>query len=154
MRSIRRETSPPMQRMRRRRGQDGAAYEARTRDIVVRVFPAYAAEESSPEQGLYLWSYTVEIENHGDEPLTLVSRKWIITDAMNRVETVEGAGVVGEQPRLEPREAFRYASGCPLGTPSGAMRGSYQMTADDGRSFDVEIPEFSLHLPGAAKTLN
>ena len=143
-----------MQRMRRRRGQDGAAYEARTRDIVVRVFPVYAAEESSPDQGLYLWSYTVEIENHGGETVTLISRRWSITDGFNRVNDVEGSGVVGEQPELKPREAFRYVSNCPLPTPSGAMKGSYQMVTDQGDLFEVEIPEFSLHLPGAAAKLN
>lgn len=143
-----------MQRMRRRRGQDGAAYEARTRDIVVRVFPVYAAEESSPDQGLYLWSYTVEIENHGVETVTLISRRWSITDGFNRVNDVEGSGVVGEQPELKPREAFRYVSNCPLPTPSGAMKGSYQMVTDEGELFEAEIPEFSLHLPGAAAKLN
>lgn len=143
-----------MQRMRRRRGQDGGAYEARTRDIVVRVFPVYAAEESSPDQGLYLWSYTVEIENHGAETVTLVARRWSIIDAFNRVNDVEGSGVVGEQPELRPREAFRYVSNCPLPTPSGAMKGSYQMVTDQGEMFEVEIPEFSLHLPGAAAKLN
>lgn len=143
-----------MQRMRRRRGHDAASYEARTRDILVRVFPIYAAEESSPEEGLYLWSYTVEIENHGVETVTLVSRRWVITDALNRVNEVEGSGVVGEQPELRPREAFRYVSNCPLATPSGAMRGSYQMVTEDGELFEVEIPEFSLHLPGASRKLN
>jgi ApaG protein len=143
-----------MQRMRRRRGQDGAAYEARTRDIVVRVFATYAAEESSPDQGLYLWSYTVEIENHGTETVTLISRRWSITDGFNRVNDVEGSGVVGEQPELKPREAFRYISNCPLPTPSGAMKGSYQMVTDQGEVFEAEIPEFSLHLPGAAAKLN
>jgi ApaG protein len=143
-----------MQRMRRRRGQDTATYEARTRDIVVRVYPVYAAEESSPEQGLYLWSYTVEIENHGGETVTLISRRWSITDAFNRVNDVEGSGVVGEQPELKPREAFRYVSNCPLPTPSGAMKGSYSMVTHDGELFDVEIPEFSLHMPGASLKLN
>lgn len=143
-----------MQRMRRRRGQDSAAYEARTRDIVVRVFATYAAEESSPDQGLYLWSYTVEIENHGAETVTLISRRWSITDGFNRVNDVEGSGVVGEQPELKPREAFRYVSNCPLPTPSGAMKGSYQMVTDQGEVFEAEIPEFSLHLPGAAAKLN
>lgn len=143
-----------MQRMRRRRGQDGATYEARTRDIVVRVFPVYAADESSPEQGLYLWSYTVEIENHGAETVTLIARRWTITDGFNRVNEVEGSGVVGEQPELKPREAFRYVSNCPLPTPSGAMKGGYQMVTEGGDLFEAEIPEFSLHLPGAATRLN
>jgi ApaG protein len=143
-----------MQRMRRRRGHAAAIYEARTRDIVVRVFPAYAAEESSPEEGVYLWSYTVEIENHGVETVTLVSRRWTIIDGQNRVNEVEGSGVVGEQPELRPREAFRYVSNCPLPTPSGAMRGSYQMVTEAGEVFDAEIPEFSLHLPGASLKMN
>jgi ApaG protein len=143
-----------MQRMRRRRGQDTSTYEARTRDIVVRVYPVYAAEESSPDQGLYLWSYTVEIENHGAETVTLISRRWSITDAFNRVNDVEGSGVVGEQPELKPREAFRYVSNCPLPTPSGAMKGSYSMITHEGELFDVEIPEFSLHMPGASLKLN
>jgi ApaG protein len=140
--------------MRRRRGVDGAAYEARTRDIVVRVFAAYAAEESSPDDGLYLWSYTVEIENHGQETVTLISRRWTVTDAFNRSNQVEGSGVVGEQPELKPREAFRYVSNCPLPTPSGAMVGSYQMVTEAGEVFDADIPEFSLHLPGASLKLN
>jgi ApaG protein len=144
-----------MRPIRRRRTSDaGGVYEARTGDVLVRVAPSYLPEQSDPVEGRHVWAYVVEIENHGDAPLTLLSRRWIITDANNKVETVEGAGVVGEQPRLEPREAFRYASGCPLNTTSGTMRGTYQMHADDGRTFEVDIPEFSLHLPGAAKTLN
>lgn len=144
-----------MRPIRRRRTADaGGVYEARTGDVLVRVAPSYLPEQSDPAEGRWVWAYVVEIENHGAEPLTLISRKWVITDANNRTEVVEGAGVVGEQPRLAPREAFRYASGCPLGTPSGTMFGTYQMHADDGRMLEVDIPEFSLHLPGAARTLN
>jgi ApaG protein len=62
--------------------------------------------------------------------------------------------VVGEQPELRPREAFRYVSNCPLPTPSGAMKGSYAMVTEAGELFDVDIPEFSLHLPGASLKLN
>lgn len=127
-----------------------AVYQAVTRSIVVRVAPTFLAEDSDPDNRRYVWAYTVEIENHGEETVQLVSRHWIITDALNRVEEVEGEGVVGEQPTLSPREAFRYSSGCPLQTPSGAMRGSYRMVTDAGEAFDVAIPEFSLHLPGAA----
>ncbi len=71
---------------------------------------------------------------------------------MNRAQEVSGLGVVGEQPELKPAEAFRYTSGCPLQTPSGSMRGSYHMLAATGEAFDVDIPEFSLHLPGAGRT--
>ena len=128
-----------------------SVYQAATRNILVRVAPSYLASDSDPENGRFVWSYTVEIENHGQETVQLISRHWIITDAMNRIEEVQGEGVVGEQPVLAPREAFRYSSGCPLQTPSGTMRGSYRMMTDAGEPFDIEIPEFSLHLPGAAK---
>lgn len=143
-----------MTRIRRRGTPDNPVYEARTRDILVRVAPAYMAEQSQPEEGRWLWSYVVEIENHGTQTVTLKSRHWIITDALNRVEEVQGPGVVGEQPVLGPREAFRYNSGCPLTTPSGSMRGTYQMVTAAGEAFDVEIPAFSLHLPGALRRVN
>ncbi|MGE5502650.1 MAG: Co2+/Mg2+ efflux protein ApaG [Ignavibacteriales bacterium] len=126
-------------------------YQALTRGILVRVYPAYLAGESDPDEGRYVWAYTIEIENHGEETVQLISRHWIITDALARVQEVVGEGVVGEQPVLGPREAFRYTSSCPLTTSSGAMRGAYRMMTDAGEPFMVEIPEFSLHLPGASK---
>lgn len=126
-------------------------YQALTRGILVRVYPNYLPDESDPDESRYVWSYTIEIENHGQETVQLISRHWIITDAQNRVEEVVGEGVVGEQPVLGPREAFRYTSMCPLQTSSGAMRGAYRMMTDDGDPFMVEIPEFSLHLPGASR---
>jgi ApaG protein len=129
-------------------------YEAQTRGITVRVTTDFLPEQSSRERGRYVWSYTVEIENGGDEPVQLVSRHWIITDALNRTEEVKGPGVVGEQPQLKPGEAFRYASACPLGTPSGLMQGSYRMVTPSGDSFDVEVPAFSLDLPEARGRLN
>ena len=143
-----------MTRISRRGTADNPVYEARTRDILVRVAPTYLPEESNPETGRWVWSYTVEIENHGAETVTLLSRHWIITDGRNRVEEVKGPGVIGEQPTLKAREAFRYASGSPLPTPSGSMRGTYQMVTEAGEGFDVEIPEFSLHLPGAMRRVN
>ena len=135
-------------------GASRPVYEATTRGITVRVRPAYLADQSQPDEGRYIWAYTVEIENRGEESVQLISRHWVITDALNRTEEVKGDGVVGEQPTLKPREAFRYTSACPLPTSSGSMRGSYQMVTDAGEAFDVEIPEFSLHLPGAARRTN
>ena len=143
-----------MKRIRRRGTENAPVYEATTRDILVRVVATYSAEHSDPDGGRWSWAYVIEIENHGAETVQLISRHWIITDAFNRVEEVRGDGVVGEQPRLKPREAFRYTSGCPLPTPSGTMRGTYQMITDEGERFDVEIPEFSLHLPGDKRVVN
>jgi ApaG protein len=143
-----------MTRIPRRPSRDTPTYQATTRGIIVRVTPAYLPGQSDPLESRYVWSYTIEIENHGDDTVQLVSRRWMITDALNRTETVSGAGVVGEQPRLKPREAFRYTSGCPLSTPSGAMRGYYQMLTDEGVAFEVEVPPFSLHLPGAHRAVN
>ena len=144
-----------MRRISRRLGsRDSPIYEARTGDILVRVIASFLPDQSDAEDSQYFWAYTVEIENHGRETVQLVSRHWIITDAMNNVEEVSGPGVVGEQPELKPSEAFRYTSGLPLSTPSGTMRGSYHMVTTSGRGFDVAVPEFSLHLPGAGKVVN
>lgn len=136
------------------RGPPRDVYVARTRDILVRAAPIYQPSQSDPAKNQFTWTYTMEIENHGSETVQLVSRHWIITDALNRVEEVKGAGVVGDQPTLKPREAYRYVSACPLTTSSGAMRGSYQMVTDSGEIFDAEIPEFSLHMPDAVKRVN
>ena len=143
-----------MKRIRRRGSADQPVYEATTRGIVVRVQTSYLPGQSDPLESKYVWAYMIEIENHGTETVQLVSRHWVITDAVNRVEVVKGAGVVGEQPLLKPRDAFRYTSGCPLGTTSGTMRGSYQMITEDGETFDAQIPEFSLDLPGARRSVN
>jgi ApaG protein len=143
-----------VRRIRKRSTRDKTFYEARTNDIVVRVLPSYLEDQSDPEDGRWFWSYTVEIENHGTQTVQLLTRHWVITDGLNRTEEVDGEGVVGEQPLLKPRDAFRYTSGCPLPTPSGAMRGSYNMAFEDGESFDVAIPEFSLDLPGARRVVH
>jgi len=130
------------------------AYEAVTRDVLVRVQPTYLADRSDPAAGQYAWAYAVDIENHGAETVQLLSRRWIITDAANRVEEVAGPGVVGEQPVLRPGDAFHYTSACPLKTPSGAMHGTYRMETEGGELFDAVIPMFSLHLPDATRRVN
>jgi len=137
-----------------RRQSRTPVYEKTTRGVLVRVVAHYLPQQSDPIEQRYTWSYTIEIENHGTETVQLVSRRWLITDGRNQTEEVNGPGVVGEQPKLKPREAFRYTSGCPLTTPSGEMRGTFQMLTDEGEVFDAEIPAFSLHLPGAHKAVN
>ena len=145
----------PVKRIPRRAStREAPVYEETTRDILVRVVAAYSPEQSDPPENEYFWTYTVEIENHGKETVQLISRHWEITDALNRVQQVSGPGVVGEQPELKPAEAFRYTSGCPLATPTGSMRGSYHMVSTAGDAFDVKIPAFSLHLPGAVRVVN
>ncbi len=109
--------------------------------------PRYLPEQSSPELGRYVFAYTIRIINHGPRPARLVSRHWVITDADGRVQEVRGLGVVGEQPRLEPGEVFEYTSGTIMETPVGTMEGSYQMITDDGETFEVPIPAFTLCVP-------
>jgi len=116
-------------------------------EFSVNVRPQYLVEHSDPDEEKYVFAYTVTIRNTGEHTAQLISRHWIITDGNNAVEEVRGAGVVGEQPVLKPGEAFEYTSGCPLPTPVGSMRGSYQCVADDGTAFEAPIPEFVLSTP-------
>jgi ApaG protein len=116
-------------------------------EFTVTVSPRFLPEQSDPENEKYLFAYTIRVVNSGQATAQLISRHWIITDANQHVEEVRGPGVVGEQPTLAPGEAFEYTSGCPLQTPFGSMKGSYQCVADDGTAFEVPIPEFLLSVP-------
>jgi len=119
-----------------------------TRGIRVSVRSFYLEDQSQPEEGRYVWAYRVKIENHGRQPVQLMRRTWQITDANGRTQHVHGAGVVGEQPLLEPGESFEYTSGTPLDTASGFMVGAYHMVVpSSGENFDVAIPAFSLDSP-------
>ena len=125
-----------------------------TRAITVVVEPSYLDDQSSPDDGHFVWAYHIRIENDGGETVQLLNRHWQITDANGRVEEVRGAGVVGEQPVLAPGEIYEYTSGCPLATPSGFMVGSYEMQNGTGERFQVAIPMFSLDSPHAAQQLH
>jgi ApaG protein len=129
-------------------------YKETTRGISVTVTPAYLEQQSDPQAGRWVFAYTVEIENGGEETVRLRARHWHITDATGHVEEVRGAGVVGEQPVLSPGDSYTYTSGCPLPTPSGFMRGTYRMEREDGGSFDIAIPAFSLDVPAKGRMLN
>lgn len=129
-------------------------YRALTRDIEVTVEPYYLEDQSDPDDGRYVWGYRIIISNLSDTAVQLRSRHWRITDENGVVDDVRGPGVVGDQPVLGPGDTYEYSSGCPLDTPSGVMVGSYQMQSEAGELFDVEIPAFSLDLPGAVRTLN
>jgi ApaG protein len=129
-------------------------YSAETHGLVVRVRPQYLPDQSEPDERRWVWAYHIEIENRGRQSVQLLARHWIITDAMGRVEHVKGLGVVGEQPVLNPGDRFRYASGCPLPTPSGAMVGTYRMASSLGEQFDIDVPPFSLDMPHAPRSVN
>ncbi|MGE0456014.1 MAG: Co2+/Mg2+ efflux protein ApaG [Vicinamibacteria bacterium] len=118
-----------------------------TNGIRIQVEPTYLPDRSGP--GRYLFAYHVRVSNLGDRKAQLVSRRWVILDADGNVETVEGPGVVGQQPVLEPGQSFEYSSFCPLPTPFGSMHGSYRMVLPDGDSFDAEIAPFHLAVPTA-----
>jgi ApaG protein len=121
--------------------------EAVTNHVRVEVESQYAPEQSQPVQHQWFFYYTVHITNEGEDTVQLLSRHWVITDGTGHQEDVKGPGVVGERPVLAPGESFQYTSGCPLRTPTGVMRGSYQMVTVDGDAFDVEIAPFALHEP-------
>ena len=118
--------------------------QAVTHSIRVEVMSKYSPENSRPLQDVWVFEYTVRITNQGSETVQLLSRHWIITDALDHVEEVKGPGVIGEQPVLAPGESFKYSSWCPLKTPTGMMRGTYQMTRAGGTDFDIEIAPFAL----------
>ena len=124
-------------------------YHRSTGDIIVRVAVSYLADQSDPSAGRWFWSYHIRIENGGHDPVQLMAREWRITDGRGAVQLVSGEGVVGEMPVIAPGESFDYVSGCPLGTATGSMSGSYSMLKEDGGSFDAAIPTFALTAPTA-----
>lgn len=129
-------------------------YRKTTHNIEVEVEPFYLPQRSNPDDGQYVWGYRVTIANNSEKFIKVMSRYWHITDAMGRVEEVRGAGVVGEQPELNPGDTFQYSSGCPLRTTSGIMVGHYTVQDNDGESFDIDIPAFSLDLPDVRHSVN
>jgi ApaG protein len=129
-------------------------YRAVTRKVEVTVTPLFSPERSSPGEGYFFWTYTIDITNLGAETVQLKTRHWQITDAIGRLQEVKGPGVVGKEPLLKPGASFQYTSGVPLPTPSGLMSGSYGMVTADGEHFDIEIPAFSLDSSYAERTIN
>ena len=118
-----------------------------TQGIRVGASAFYLPQESDPDEERFAFGYTIVIANEGDSPARLLRRHWVIIDANGHREDVRGPGVVGETPRLEPGQAFKYQSLCPIGTPWGTMEGSYTMQRDDGETFEAKIGRFYLKLP-------
>jgi len=118
--------------------------EALTHDIRVRVVPVFMPEHSAPADRKFIFAYRIRIVNEGERRVRLVSRRWVIVDAFGRTEEVCGEGVVGQQPVLDPGEAFEYTSHCRLNTEWGTMEGMYRMHAEGVEPFDVAINRFYL----------
>jgi ApaG protein len=108
------------------------------------VEPQYLSEQSSPNEHVYAFAYTITVTNTGDVAAQLISRHWVITDAQDHTEEVKGLGVVGNQPLLQPGESFQYTSGTRMATPSGTMHGSFFCVAEDGERFDCPVVAFEL----------
>ena len=119
-------------------------YSIETRGVTVRVSVSFLPEQSEPAAGRWFWAYHIRLENGGEQEVQLLTRRWVITDGRGARHSVEGEGVVGEQPVIAPGQSYDYVSGCPLDTPTGAMEGSYQMIGADGEIFNVRIPRFQL----------
>jgi ApaG protein len=130
-------------------------YEQETSGLMVRVEPQFLPEESAPDEGRFVWAYTIEIENRGADSVQLISRFWRITDENGLTQEVEGPGVVGQQPVIPPGESFRYTSAAPLAAPSGMMMGAYSMRrVDNGEAFDIAVPLFALDSPHQTRLAN
>jgi ApaG protein len=117
--------------------------------VEVTVQTRYLPEQSDPQKKRFAFAYTISIHNRGAVAAQLLHRHWLITDGNNKQQRVDGPGVVGEQPLVEPGEAHTYTSGCMLETPVGTMEGSYDMRASDGHTFSASIPRFRLAQPNA-----
>ena len=122
-------------------------YELSTAGIRVRVEPRYSLADSNPAEGTFVFSYHIEMANEGDAPARLLFRNWWIHDSSGEDTAVEGEGVVGEQPHLEPGEGHRYRSFCVLRSPVGYMEGYYTFERASGEHFRVVIPRFHLSAP-------
>jgi len=134
----------------RKRMKELFQHSAVTDGITVRVAVNFLPEQSRIEAGKWFWVYHIRIENDTDDTVQLLTRHWRITDGRGMVNTVEGDGVVGEQPVLAPGRSHDYVSGCPLTTPMGSMEGGYVFRREDGSQFDVAIPFFPLAAPATA----
>lgn len=119
-----------------------------TEGVKVSVETLYQQEYSNPAKEHFMFAYKITIENMTDYAVQLMRRRWDIFDSNGTKREVEGEGVVGLQPVIEPGSQHDYVSGCNLKTEMGSMKGEYQMLRLlDNRTFDVKIPEFQLFVP-------
>jgi ApaG protein len=119
-----------------------------THSIEISVETKYWSQQSIPNENHYFFIYYITIENKSEYSVQLLKRHWDIFDSVSDFRTVDGEGVVGETPVLEPGEKFEYNSGCNLTTDIGYMKGYYVMQRmSDNEEFLVNIPKFDLIVP-------
>ena len=117
-------------------------------NIRIKVITNYLKEQSAPDENRYVFSYAINIKNLGSNSAKLISRQWIITDSNGNIQEVNGDGVVGQQPNINPGEEFTYTSGTIIKTPVGTMEGRYFMEDKDNKRFEALIAPFTLAVPG------
>ncbi|MEM6160338.1 Co2+/Mg2+ efflux protein ApaG [Erwinia sp. P6884] len=115
--------------------------------VCIQVQSAYVASQSSPDENRYVFAYTITVRNLGRSHVQLLGRYWLITNGNGHETEVQGEGVVGEQPHIEPGGEFQYTSGAVMETPMGTMQGHYEMVDSEGEAFRVAIPVFRLAIP-------
>ena len=119
-----------------------------TEGVQVQVESFYLETHSLPKEDHYVFAYRIRLKNLSQRTVQLLRRHWIITDSNGETNEVSGEGVVGDQPVLEPDQEYEYTSRSHLKSPVGTMQGSYQMKNTDGEEFEVNIPCFTLAVPG------
>jgi ApaG protein len=119
------------------------------KNIQISIDTAYLTEQSDPEAHRYVFSYHITITNHNAFPVQLISRRWLITDGNEQTQEVNGEGVVGEQPVIQPGQSYSYTSGTVLPTEVGSMQGHYSMVSEALGEFIAPIPAFTLALPNS-----
>ena len=117
-------------------------------NIRIKVTPNYLREQSDPDENRYVFSYTINIKNLGNNSAKLISRQWVITDSNGNIQEVNGDGVVGQQPNINSGEEFTYTSGTIIKTPVGTMEGRYFMEDINNKRFEALIAPFTLAVPG------
>jgi ApaG protein len=115
--------------------------------IKVQVHSKYIPEQSQPDSKRYIFAYIITIKNLSNQTVQLISRRWLITDANGRQLTIEGDGVVGQQPFIDAKDEYTYSSGTAIETPVGVMQGQYIMQDGKGQEFIAEIDPFRLAIP-------
>jgi len=125
-----------------------------TEGIRISVRPVYLPDRSHPVQQQFVFAYYVRIENVGPLAAHLLTRRWLIHDSIGVETVVEGEGVVGQQPHLDPGEVHEYQSFCVLKSPGGYMEGQYLFVRPDGTGFAADIPRFTLEANQSAEPLH